>query len=88
MPQPSEAPTLAPTLCPTAVASTTLVSVAYDDARQLLQLEFQSRAVYWFFGVPPTVHQSLLAAASKGAYFNHHIRNRFPFQRRADTRQR
>ncbi len=83
MPQPSET-TL---LLATAIASTTLVSVAYDGPRQLLQLEFRSRALYWYFGVPPTVHQSLLDAPSKGAYFNRNIRDRFPFQRRADALQ-
>ena len=36
----------------TAVESTTLVTVSYDDARELLQLEFCSRAVYQYFSVP------------------------------------
>ena len=35
-----------------AVESTTLVTVSYDDARELLQLEFCSRAVYQYFSVP------------------------------------
>jgi hypothetical protein len=30
----------------TTVESTTLATVAYDDARELLQLEFRSRAIY------------------------------------------
>ncbi len=62
----------------TAVESTTLVTVSYDDARELLQLEFCSRAVYQYFGVPVAVHQSLLDAASKGRYFNQAIRGHFP----------
>ena len=45
----------------TAVESTTLATVSYDDARELLQLEFCSRAVYQYFNVPTAVHQSLLA---------------------------
>ena len=62
------------------VESTTLAAVAYDEARELLQLEFCSRAVYLYFGVPPTVHQALLGAPSKGRYFNQTIRGRFPYR--------
>ena len=63
----------------TAVESTTLASVAYDDARELLQLEFRSRAIYQYFGVPAAMHAALLRAPSKGKYFNRVIRGRFPF---------
>lgn len=64
----------------TAVESTTLVTVSYDDARELLQLEFCSRAVYQYFRVPATVHQSLLDASSRGRYFNQAIRGCFPYR--------
>ena len=67
-------------MCVTAVESTTLVTVSYDDARELLQLEFCSRAVYQYFGVPAAVHQSLLGASSKGRYFNEAIRGYFPYR--------
>jgi hypothetical protein len=62
------------------VDSTTLATVAYDEAQELLQLEFCSRAVYLYFGVPATVHQALLGAPSKGQYFNQAIRGRFPYR--------
>ena len=64
----------------TAVESSTLVMVYYDNARELLQLEFCSRAIYQYFGVPAEVHQSLLDASSKGRYFNLAIRGHFPFR--------
>ena len=67
-------------MCVVTVESTTLATVAYDEARELLQLEFCSRAVYLYFGVPAAVHQALLAAPSKGRYFNHAIRGRFPYR--------
>jgi hypothetical protein len=67
-----------------AVESTTLVTVSYDHARELLQLEFGSRAIYQYFHVPAAVHQSLLDASSKGRYFNQAIRGRFPYWRIAD----
>jgi KTSC domain len=65
----------------TAVASTTLSTVAHDGVRNLLQLEFRSRAVYHYFGVPAAVHEALLGAPSKGSYFNQAIRGRYPYVR-------
>ncbi len=61
------------------VESTALAAVGYDDARELLQVEFGGRAIYHYFGVPAAVYQGLLAAPSKGCYFNQAIRGRFPF---------
>jgi hypothetical protein len=71
-------------LTATAVESTTFTTIAYDPAGPLLQLEFRSRAVYCYFGVPPEVYQALMAANSKGSYFNRHIRGRFPYHKLAD----
>ena len=62
-----------------AVDSTTLLTVSYDEAQALMQLEFCSRAVYQYFRVPAEVHQSLLAAPSKGRYFNQAIRGHFRY---------
>ena len=62
------------------VESTTLATVGYDQAHQLLQLEFRSRAVYQYFSVPSTVYESLLDAPSKGRYFNETIRGRYPYR--------
>jgi hypothetical protein len=67
----------------TAVESTTLATVTYDSPAQLLWLEFRNRAVYCYFDVPPSVHQGLMAAPSKGIYFNRNIRGRFPYRREA-----
>jgi hypothetical protein len=68
----------------TAVKSTTLTAVAYDSASQVLQLNFRSGAIYYYFGVPVGVYQDLMAADSKGSYFNQNIRNRFPYHRLVD----
>jgi hypothetical protein len=62
------------------VESSTLATVAYDEAQELLQLGFCSRAVYQYSGVPATVYLALLSAPSKGRYFNHSIRRRFPYR--------
>jgi KTSC domain len=65
----------------TAVESSTLATIAYDRTRELLQLEFNSRAIYQYFGVPATVHEALLHAPSKGGYFNQAIRGKFRYSR-------
>ena len=62
-----------------AVKSTTLATAEYDEARELLRLEFCSQVVYLYFDVPPTVFQALLCAPSKGRYFNQTIRGRFRY---------
>ena len=63
-----------------AVESTTLATIAYDEARELLQLEFCSGAVYLYFDVPPAVYQALLGGSSKGRYFNQTIRGRYRYR--------
>jgi hypothetical protein len=65
----------------TAVESSTLTTIAYDRIRELLQLEFNSHAIYHYFGVPAAVHTALLDAPSKGGYFNQAIRGKFAFRR-------
>lgn len=62
-----------------AVESTTLATIAYGEALKLLQLEFRSRAICQYFGVPVAVYLALLDAASKGRYFNQVIRGRYPY---------
>jgi hypothetical protein len=66
-------------LPPLAVSSSLLASIAYDDARAILQLEFRSGAVYQYFRVPHQSYQDLLQADSHGAYFNRHIRGFFRY---------
>ena len=63
-----------------AVESSTLAAVGYDAGDKLLQLEFCSRAVYHYLGVPAAVHQALLSAPSKGRFFNQGIRGRFLYR--------
>lgn len=66
---------------PIAVDSTTLAAIGYDESQALLRLEFRSRSVYDYFGVPAAVHEALLRAPSIGAYFNDVIRGCFPYRR-------
>jgi hypothetical protein len=68
-----------------AVESSTLATIGYDDAVGILQLEFRSRAIYQYFGVPAAVHHGILNAPSKGSYFNQFIRGRFPYRSTLST---
>ena len=54
--------------------------LATTKPKNLLQLEFGSRAVYLYFGVPAAVYEALLGAPSKGRYFNGTIRGRYPYR--------
>ena len=66
----------------TSVVSSLLSSVGYS-IEAILELQFRSGAIYRYFAVPPAVFHGLIAAESKGAYFNRHVRNRFRYQRLA-----
>lgn len=46
----------------------------------LLQIGLRTGAEYQYSDVPHTTYLDLLAADSKGRYFNYHIRNDFPCQ--------
>lgn len=61
--------------------STVIESVRYDAAANTLDIAFTTGRVYRYFAVPATVHEELLAAESKGRYFNEVIRPRFPCDR-------
>jgi hypothetical protein len=62
------------------VASSTLASVGYCSDSRLLEAEFRSHALYRYFDVPAEIHRQLMAAQSKGAFFNAHVRNCFRYQ--------
>jgi hypothetical protein len=62
---------------PVPVNSTLLASVTYDVGQSILQLEFCDGAIYRYFAVPAAIPNGLLAADSKGSYFNRKIRNCF-----------
>ena len=66
----------------TVLVSSVLARMTYSfDAT--LELVFQSGTIYRYFAVPRGVVDGLIAAESKGAYFNTHIRSRFRSQRLA-----
>jgi hypothetical protein len=66
----------------TPVSSTELASVGYDEATSVLEVEFQKGGIYQYFGVPAEVYEQLIAASSKGSYFNQAVKKGgYPFSR-------
>jgi hypothetical protein len=67
------------------VESTTLGSAGHDDQAAVLELQFRNGTVYQYSLVPQQVYRDLLQAESKGRFFNHNIRGKFPYQRIQDA---
>jgi hypothetical protein len=62
------------------VASESIASIGYDDDAEVLEVEFVTGTVYRYRGVPEDVYDDLRQAPSKGAYFNRHIKDAYPFE--------
>jgi hypothetical protein len=62
------------------VHSTNIVSVGYEAAAKVLEVEFQSGKVYQYLDVPESVYQDLMTASSKGEYFHDNILKEFDFR--------
>ena len=60
----------------TPVRSSALKSVGYDQASNILEIEFTGGEVYQYFDVPAEVHRGLMAAESHGRYFHQHVRGK------------
>jgi hypothetical protein len=60
--------------------SSVIRSFDYDAARNELSITFVSGKVYIYQLVPRQVYEAFHAAPSKGAFFNQHIRDRYPFR--------
>jgi len=64
-----------------AVTSSNIVSVGYDQATQVLEVEFRSGGIYRYTGVTQEQHQELMAAPSIGSHYHAHIKNKFPAEK-------
>ena len=74
---------------PNPVKSSDLKSVGYDEASNILEVEFLDKSIYQYSRVPVDVYENLMNAVSKGKYFAKFIKNNrfyccrqvFPIQR-------
>lgn len=65
-----------------AVDSAVLEAVGYEPESRRLHARFTDRgALYVYSDVPPEVYSKLIAADSKGEYFNREIRNIYSVSR-------
>src|ERR1700729_3919293 len=64
---------------PVEVRSSSLARLSYDRQPAILQVEFRDGTAYQYAGVPLMTYLDLLRADSMGAFFNQHIRSRFPY---------
>jgi hypothetical protein len=61
------------------VKSSNIASIGYDEALQLLEIEFNTGAVYQYKGVVKEIYEALMTAKSHGIYFNSMIKNVYAF---------
>jgi hypothetical protein len=58
-----------------------IADIGYDPRAQILEVGFCNGAVYQYMNVPEHLHSLLMAAPSKGQFFNANIRQAFPYAR-------
>lgn len=63
------------------VSSSMANALGYDSDSHILQVEFQSGAVYQYSGVEPEVWDELHSSDSIGGYFNDEIRGNYRYER-------
>jgi hypothetical protein len=61
------------------VQSSVIREVEYDASAQVLYITFVSGKTYAYDRVSADLHDALLAASSKGEFFNRHIRGHHPY---------
>ena len=58
----------------THVTSSNLRSVGYDPQSSALEVEFLDGSIYEYSSVPESRYSGLMAASSKGSYFDSYIK--------------
>lgn len=61
----------------THVSSTNLRGIGFDPETRILEVEFVNGTVYQYQEVPRAEYDALMAAGSKGGYFNANIRKKY-----------
>lgn len=65
----------------TRVSSSVIASTGYSARTRSLEIEFVSGRIYQYLDVDRGTYAALLAAPSKGTYFNAHIKDEYAFVR-------
>ncbi len=61
------------------VESSNIVSIGYDEASLVLEIEFKGGRVYQYQSVPEDVFRELMSAGSIGKTFHSSVRGKFDF---------
>jgi hypothetical protein len=64
----------------TPVSSSLIRSVGYDAGARVLEVELVAGQVYRYRDVAPFIYEGLLAAKSKGTFFNKKIARRYAYE--------
>jgi hypothetical protein len=67
----------------TLLMSKTLAAAIYDDSQETLQLDFRDGSRYIYSRVHSNLFHAMLAATSKGRFFNQYIRRVLPYSKAA-----
>lgn len=59
------------------VNASTIRSVGYDAASQVLEIEFSSGSIVQYSGVSPEVHRRFMNSPSPGSFFQDQIEENF-----------
>jgi len=64
------------------VSSSFIDAIGYDPGSQVLEIEMnRGQHLYRYFDVPPRVFEGIMAASSKGRFFNSRIKGAYRYQR-------
>jgi len=63
------------------VSSSNIASIGYDNATEVLEVEFLNGSIYEYRNVSSVVYEELMSAASHGSYFNREIRMSYPYEK-------
>jgi KTSC domain len=63
----------------TPVNSSNIAAIGYDEDTQILEIEFTDGSVYQYSGVPPSEHDGIMIADSKGKYLHANIKKRYSY---------
>jgi hypothetical protein len=59
------------------VKSSVISGVVYDGRKHTLTVEFHSKKVYMYHGVPAKKFRDLIAAESAGVFYNENIKGQY-----------
>lgn len=65
----------------TPVTSSSINSIGYDAETKILEVEFNTGAIYRYLNVTESEYAGLMDAESVGAYFSKHIKGKYEYYR-------